>query len=101
MNIMATVSECHNHMSVSLTKMFPGGPDFLRPRALAAFIYVHCAFGFTWHLWFLEPFPVSITLVGRLRNKHKVSHTHLNLLILGYVRDFTSWEESYQLTPQV
>lgn len=59
MIIMATVSECHNHTSVSLAEMSLDRPDFLRPRSLAAFIYVFCSFWFTWYIWFiwvLKPF---------------------------------------------
>lgn len=72
MIIMATVSECHSHMSVSLAKMSLDSPDFLRPRSLAAFIYVFWSFWFTWYIWFvwvLKPFTCKYHFGGTVEEQ--------------------------------
>lgn len=69
MMIMATVSECHNHMSVSLAKMSLDSPDFLRPRFLAAFIYVFWSFWFTWYIWVLKPFACKYHFGGTVEEQ--------------------------------
>lgn len=82
MIIMATVSECHNHTSVSLAKMSLDHPDFLRPRSLAAFIYVFCSFLFTWYIcfiWVLKPFACKYHFGGTVEGQTQGSHNSLAL----------------------